>query len=112
MCGLARVHLDPIVHKLVGLRVFADTQGKMNLSIQQVGGSLLAVSQFTLAADMQKGFRPAFDNAEEPKKAEDMFQAFCQELEVRNIHVVTGRFGASMQVHLVNDGPVTIWLDF
>ena len=98
--------------KVVGLRIFPDDQERMNLSLQDVQGAVLVVSQFTLVADLKKGFRPSFSNAEEPLRAKMLVERFCQELEEQKIQVGRGQFGADMQVHLVNDGPVTFWLAF
>lgn len=96
-----------LADKISGLRVFSDQDGKMNLSIQETGGEILAVSQFTLAGSVKKGRRPSFDSAEKPDQAEKLFQFFVAQLRERNIHTETGIFGAIMDVYLVNDGPVT-----
>ncbi|MBF0180779.1 MAG: D-tyrosyl-tRNA(Tyr) deacylase [Magnetococcales bacterium] len=101
-----------MIRKIAGLRLFADARGRMNLSIAQVGGAVLAISQFTLAADLVKGMRPSFDRAEEPVRASRLYDAFCQRLAEEGIPVARGRFAADMRVHLVNDGPVTFVLDF
>jgi len=103
--------LDYIFQKTVGLRVFEDDQGKMNLSLQDVGGQLLVVSQFTLLGDVRKGKRPFFGDAAPPEQASELYEAFIQRATTENIHVQTGVFRADMQVSLVNDGPVTIMLD-
>jgi len=100
-----------LVHKLCMLRIFKDADEKMNLSLGDVGGELLAVSQFTLFGDARRGHRPSFTDAMEPEGAARLFDRVCQEVRERGIPVATGRFGASMQVELVNDGPVTILLD-
>jgi D-tyrosyl-tRNA(Tyr) deacylase len=97
-------------HKLLSLRVFPDDAGKMNRSVVDVGGRLLLVSQFTLAADIGKGARPSFMAAMHPDRASPMFDALVASLR-RSVAVETGRFGADMAVELVNDGPVTLWLD-
>ena len=103
--------IDYLVKKTAGLRIFKDDGQKMNLSIQDVGGEILVVSQFTLCADTRKGRRPAFVGAAEPKMAENMYDQYCQKLQLLNIPVSKGQFGASMDVGLINDGPVTILLD-
>lgn len=107
--------LEPMATKLVHLRILADDQGRMNRSLADTGGSLILVSQFTLYADCSQGRRPSFLAAMPPGPAEalyDRFVAICRsQCAARGIGVVTGRFGAMMRVHLVNDGPVTILLD-
>lgn len=100
-----------MVDRLLAYRVFADPQGKMNLSVRDIGGGVLAVSQFTLAADTQKGLRPGFSRAAEPGRAEVLFAAFVELLRRQHQPVATGKFAADMQVHLVNDGPVTFLLE-
>jgi D-tyrosyl-tRNA(Tyr) deacylase len=101
-----------MVDKVVNLRIFADEQGKMNRSVLDVGGGVLAVSQFTLYGDARKGRRPAFVQALEPVQAEALYRSFVTGLEDAGVQpVATGIFGAMMQVELVNDGPVTILLD-
>jgi len=97
-----------VAHKLAGLRIFEDSEGKMNLSVSEVGGAALVVSQFTLYADILKGRRPAFIDAAKPKQAEQLYNDFCRILEGEGIHVERGIFGAKMDVELINDGPVTI----
>ena len=103
--------VDWMADKAAGLRVFADDDGKMNRDVGQVGGGVLAVSQFTLLADCRKGRRPAMTDAAPPDVAERLYDRFCQRLEGRGLPVETGRFAADMKVSLVNDGPVTIVLE-
>ncbi|UJF23694.1 D-aminoacyl-tRNA deacylase [Suttonella sp. R2A3] len=101
---------EKLANKLLSYRLFADHEDKMNLNIVQSGGELLLVSQFTLAANTQKGNRPGFDPAMPPQEAEAFFARFCAHTQSLYEHVSTGEFGANMQVSLVNDGPVTFWL--
>ena len=103
--------LEYLIKKTVGLRIFKDEHANMNLSIEDVGGEALVVSQFTLCADINKGRRPSFINAAPPEMADNMYQQYCKKLRKENISVQTGQFGALMKVKLVNDGPVTIVLD-
>lgn len=101
---------DRLAERLVGYRMFADDDDKMNLSVTQVGGGILLVPQFTLAADTRRGRRPGFETAAAPQQGETLFDTFVQRVRARHSVVATGRFGADMQVALVNDGPVTFWL--
>lgn len=100
-----------LADKCVGLRIFEDKDGKMNLDLRQVGGELLAVSQFTLLGDARKGRRPSFSQAMPPEPAKLLFEAFCTACRRAGVGVQTGRFRAHMELELVNSGPVTILLD-
>lgn len=102
---------DLLAAKIAKLRIFQDTAGKMNLSLRDTGGSALVVSQFTLAADTRSGNRPGFSTAAPPELGRALYEHFTSALRALGIACETDRFGASMQVSLVNDGPVTIWLD-
>ena len=102
---------EVLVSKIVGLRIFDDANGKMNLSLKDVQGEILVVSQFTLLADCRKGRRPSFTEAAPPEKAENFYENFVHRLQKEGISVQTGQFRAMMEVELVNDGPVTLWLD-
>jgi D-tyrosyl-tRNA(Tyr) deacylase len=102
---------DYLLDKVLGLRIFADDEGKMNRNIQQAGGSLLLISQFTLLADCRKGRRPSFDAAAPPQRAQELYNYFVEKARCGPVPVETGVFQAHMSVHLVNDGPVTILLD-
>jgi D-tyrosyl-tRNA(Tyr) deacylase len=99
-----------LVERVLGYRIFPDAEGRMNLSLADTGGALLAVPQFTLAADTRKGARPSFSSAAPPAEGERLFERFVALARARMSAVATGRFGAEMQVRLVNDGPVTFWL--
>lgn len=101
---------DRLLARLLGYRVFGDAAGRMNLSVADTGGGLLLVPQFTLAADTRKGTRPGFSTAAPPEQAHRLFDFLCQRARAAHPDVATGRFGADMQVTLVNDGPVTFWL--
>ena len=100
-----------MAEKVLGLRLFGDQDGKMNLSLNEVGGSLLVVSQFTLYGDASKGRRPSFIDAARPELAVPLYDDFVKRLRASGVTVETGQFGAMMEVELVNDGPVTIWLE-
>ncbi|AKP65670.1 D-Tyr-tRNAtyr deacylase [Levilactobacillus koreensis JCM 16448] len=103
--------VDYLVHKISKLRVFQDDADKMNLSLADVHGSVLSVSQFTLYANTKKGNRPSFVAAGEPTHAKALYEEFNEKLAATGLTVATGVFGADMQVDLINDGPVTIWFD-
>ena len=116
LVGIARgdgeAKVDWLAEKVTGLRVFADAEGRMNLDVRESGGEILAVSQFTLLANTQKGKRPSFVDAAPPEEAERLFDYFCRQLREAGVaSVETGSFGAMMEVTLVNDGPVTIVLE-
>ena len=102
---------DKLLHKLLNYRVFGDAEGKMNLSLRNVGGGLLLVSQFTLAADTRSGMRPSFSSAAPPAQGAALFDYLLARAGEQHAPVASGRFGADMQVHLVNDGPVTFLLE-
>ena len=103
--------LDYLVNKTIGLRIFKDGGGDMNLSLKDVNGEVLVVSQFTLCANTRKGRRPSFISAAPPELADSVYQQYCEKLREENISVQTGQFGAMMEVKLINDGPVTIMLN-
>jgi D-tyrosyl-tRNA(Tyr) deacylase len=103
--------LDKVADKIAGLRIFSDDTGKMNLNITQAGGSILAVSQFTLYADTSRGRRPGFQDAAPPVVAEEIYLRLVAKLRAHKIDVLTGQFGADMAVELCNNGPVTIVLE-
>lgn len=100
-----------LARKIAGLRVFEDAQGKLNLGLSEVGGAILAVSQFTLYGGLRKGRRPSFTDAARPEQAGVLYEYFCGRLEAEGLVVRRGVFQAHMAVELVNDGPVTLWLD-
>ncbi len=104
-------HAAWMADKVAGLRLFADAEGKMNLGLDDVGGTVLVVSQFTLYGDAQKGRRPSFIAAARPAQAIPLYERFVALLRERGLPVHTGEFGAMMDVELVNDGPVTLWLE-
>jgi D-tyrosyl-tRNA(Tyr) deacylase len=100
-----------VLQKTVGLRIFEDDAGKMNKSVEDVGGAMLVVSQFTLYGDVRRGRRPGFDDAMPPEEAEKAYDAFVREARATGLRVETGRFRAHMKVSSLNDGPVTLWID-
>lgn len=99
-----------LVDKVLSYRVFADEEDKMNLSVQDIKGGMLLVPQFTLAADTQKGCRPSFSSAAPPEEGERLFNEFVKQAKNKYEHIETGQFGADMKISLLNDGPVTFWL--
>ncbi|HUU27935.1 MAG TPA: D-aminoacyl-tRNA deacylase [archaeon] len=107
----SREDLAWMANRCVGLRVFRDAQDKMNLSLEDVDGEILVVSQFTLYGDCRKGRRPSFIQAGDPEASDKLIEEFVKILRTYDVHVETGRFGAMMQVELVNDGPVTLIID-
>lgn len=115
LCGVTHTDTketaDYLVKKLLNLRVFEDENEKMNLSLKQVNGELLIVSQFTLYADTSSGNRPSFINAAKPDMANELYEYFCSQCAKEGIHVEKGVFGTHMEVNLLNDGPVTIMLE-
>lgn len=102
--------IEWLVKKIAQLRIFPDEEGKMNHSIQDIGGKVLVVSQFTLHASTKKGNRPSYIKAARPETAIPLYESFVTALQAQNLHVETGQFGADMKVALINDGPVTIWI--
>ncbi len=109
--GDTREEAEWLAHKVANLRIFSDAEGKMNLSVQDVGGGVLVVSQFTLYGDTRKGFRPSFVHAAAPEIAEPLVELFASAVRAEGVTVESGIFGAHMDVALVNDGPVTIILE-
>ena len=103
--------VDWMAEKASGMRLFGDAEGKMNLSLADVGGAVLVVSQFTLYGNAEKGKRPSFIEAARPETAIPLYERFVGALRERDLRVETGEFGAMMEVELVNDGPVTLWLE-
>jgi D-aminoacyl-tRNA deacylase len=106
-----RADAEYLVEKTIGLRVFEDQNGKMNLSVSEVGGAMLVVSQFTLYGDARRGRRPSFDAAAPPAQARELYEYFVERIRVAGLRCETGRFQETMRVELVNEGPVTILLD-
>ncbi len=109
--GDGPAEVDWMAQKVVGLRIFADDVGKMNCSLEDVGGGVLVVSQFTLYGDASKGRRPSFIHAADPSEAVPLYEAFVAAVRARDVPVETGEFGAMMDVELVNDGPVTLVIE-
>jgi D-aminoacyl-tRNA deacylase len=102
---------DYLVEKIIGLRIFEDAEGKMNLAVQDSGGAVLVVSQFTLYGDVRRGKRPSFDAAARPEEAKRLYEYFVAKVRAAGLHCETGQFQAMMEVELVNSGPVTIMVD-
>ena len=111
MQGDAEAQADQLAAKIAKLRIFPDEAGKMNLSVRDMGGAALVVSQFTLAADTSRGNRPGFSAAAPPEEGERLYAYFADQLAAQGVPVETGQFGADMKVELLNDGPVTIWME-
>jgi D-tyrosyl-tRNA(Tyr) deacylase len=111
MAGDTQAEADQLINKITKLRIFKDDAGKMNKSIIDISGSTLVVSQFTLAADTKRGNRPGFSSAAFPDEGRALYEYFADGLAQAGVSVETGQFGADMKVSLINDGPVTIWLD-
>ena len=111
MQGDSETQAEKLAAKVAKLRIFKDAEGRMNRSVTDVGGSALIVSQFTLAADTSRGNRPGFSAAAAPEDGNRLYEYFAEQVTAQGIQVARGRFGADMKVRLVNDGPVTIWMD-
>ena len=109
--GDTRAEADYLVGKIIGLRIFEDAAGKMNLAVADVGGAVLVVSQFTLYGDVRRGKRPSFDAAAPPEQARELYEYFVEKIRAAGLRCETGRFRETMRVELVNEGPVTILLD-
>ncbi|MCV2890574.1 D-aminoacyl-tRNA deacylase [Ruegeria aquimaris] len=111
MAGDGEAQADQLAAKIARLRIFKDEAGKMNRSVLDIGGGALVVSQFTLAADTSRGNRPGFSTAAPPAEGERLYRYFAAQLAAQGVPVETGQFGADMKVELLNDGPVTIWME-
>ena len=111
MAGDGEAQADQLAAKIARLRIFKDEAGKMNRSVLDIGGGALVVSQFTLAADTSRGNRPGFSTAAPPAEGERLYEYFAAQLAAHGVPVETGQFGADMKVELLNDGPVTIWME-
>jgi D-tyrosyl-tRNA(Tyr) deacylase len=111
MQGDTDVQAEALAAKIAKLRIFKDAAGKMNLALKDTGGAALVVSQFTLAADTSRGNRPGFSTAAAPEEGERLYEHFAERMRGEGIEVAQGQFGADMKVSLVNDGPVTIWIE-
>lgn len=111
MAGDSEAQADQLAAKISKIRIFKDGAGKMNRSVLDTGGSVLVVSQFTLAADTRRGNRPGFSGAAAPAEGERLYGYFADQLTALGLKIAKGRFGADMKVRLLNDGPVTIWMD-
>ena len=109
--GDSETEAGRLLQRLLGYRVFEDAEGKMNLNIGQAGGAMLLVPQFTLAADTRSGMRPGFSTAADPADGQRLFDYLLEQAQLLSIEVSSGQFGADMQVSLINDGPVTFWLE-
>ena len=108
--GDTEENIKKLVNKIVNLRIFEDEKGKMNLSLLDIKGEALIISQFTLAGNVKKGRRPSFDDAEKPERAKELYEKFCEEFS-KYVHVEKGIFAANMKVFILNDGPVTFIID-
>lgn len=111
MAGDGEAQADQLAAKISKMRIFKDDAGKMNRSVLDTGGGVLVVSQFTLAADTRRGNRPGFSTAAAPAEGERLYEYFADQLSALGLETAKGRFGADMKVRLLNDGPVTIWMD-